>query len=283
MAERAAMGDAHHVVAGRHRRLVPTRSFDGSQWPLAAAVRHRGRLLHADRGPELGHRAGLSISDGTVQTNGVQPLATYVFSLPYWLSGGDKIAGIAEVELLSVIVSIAAAWFLYLLARKVLRDSPDARPLATLVAALWFASPAIVKHSMNGLETGIYLFVSLATLNVFLNFVESSSSQLKPKQMLELGVMLGLCFLARNDAAFLIAAVLLARIVLDWPTTVVQWRERIIETAVPGLISVLIAAPWLVYNYRLFGSIVPISGIAEGLGARFGQNFLSCRPCCSNT
>jgi hypothetical protein len=41
-----------------------------------------------------------------------------------------------------------------------------------LVAGLWFASPTIVKHSMNGLETGLYFLASLATLNLFAKFIE---------------------------------------------------------------------------------------------------------------
>jgi hypothetical protein len=68
---------------------------------------------------------------------------------------------------------------------------------------------------MNGLETGFYLLVSIATVAV--NFVEANPGRLP--QMLALGVMLGLCFLSRNDAAFLIAAILLARFVPLWPSS----------------------------------------------------------------
>ena len=92
--------------------------------------------------------------------------------------------------------------------------------------------------------------------------------------MIVLGAMFGLCFLARNDAAFLIAAILLARLALIWPRNAKLWRDRIVEAAVPGLISVAIASPWLIYNYRLFGSIVPISGISEKLDAKLGGNLV---------
>ena len=222
----------------------------------------------------LGAGLGMSVSDGTVQTNGVQPLATFVFSFFYFLSGGDKIGGIAIVTLFSVFVSLAAAYLLYILVRKVLKDFPDERALALLVTALWFASPLIVKHSMNGLETGLYFLITLATLNVFINLVEKNPTEFSLKQMLSLGAMLGLCFLVRNDAAFFIAAILLARFVLLWPSSVKLWRDRIVEATVPGLVSVLIGLPWLIYNYRLFGSIMPISGIAESADARFGQNLI---------
>ena len=100
----------------------------------------------------LGH--GLSVSDGTIQTNGTQPLAAFIFAFFHYLAGGDKIAGIAGVTVFSAPVSLAAAWFLYSLAKKVLKGHPDGQPLAFLVAGFWFVSPTIVKHSMNGLETG---------------------------------------------------------------------------------------------------------------------------------
>ena len=53
-----------------------------------------------------------------------------------------------------------------------------------LVAGLWFASPTIVNHSMNGLETGLYFLVSLATLNLFASFIEDSPYRFSRKQMI---------------------------------------------------------------------------------------------------
>ncbi len=37
---------------------------------------------------------GMSVSEGTIHSNGVQPLATFLFTLPYLLTGGDKVAGL---------------------------------------------------------------------------------------------------------------------------------------------------------------------------------------------
>jgi hypothetical protein len=86
--------------------------------------------------------------------------------------------------------------------------------------------------------------------------------------------MFGLCFMVRNDAAFLIAAILLARLtVLSFKTGRFS-GNRIVEAVAPGLISVAIGCPWLLYNYRLFGSIMPISGISESLNAHLGSNFI---------
>ena len=217
---------------------------------------------------------GMSVSDGTIQTNGVQPLATFIFALCYVVAGGDKVGGIASVTVISAIIGVAAAACLYVFVKKVLKGFADARPLALLVAGFWFGSPLIVNHSMNGLETGLYLLVSIATMTIALNLVEANPGRLTTPQMLGLGVMLGLCFLSRNDAAFLIAAILLARFIALWPASAQQWRDRIVEAVVPGLISVAIALPWLIYNYRLFGSVMPISGISEALDAKPFANMI---------
>ncbi len=259
------------IAVGTLSRLAPLTEPHGRL--LRQFMTEDGYLMQTvARNLALGH--GLSVSDGTIATNGVQPLATFLFSFFYYLSGGDKSGGIAGVMVFSALVSFAAAAFLYALVRKLLKKHPDGQALAMLVAGLWFASPTIVKHSMNGLETGLYFLVTLATLNLFATFIEDNPDRFGLKQRIALGAMFGLCFLVRNDAAFLIAAVLLARMLLSWPRSARHWWDRIVEATIPGLISVVIASPWLIYNYRLFGSIVPISGIAEALGAQLGGNLI---------
>ena len=150
------------IAVGTLSRLAPLTDPHGRL--LRQFMTEDGYLMQTvARNFALGH--GLSVSDGTVQTNGVQPLATFLFAVFHYLAGGDKIGGIAGVMVFSVLVSLAATAFLYALARKLLGGHPDGQPLAMLVACLWFASPTIVKHSMNGLETGLYFLLSLATLN----------------------------------------------------------------------------------------------------------------------
>lgn len=128
----------------------------------------------------LGH--GIAVSDGTIQTNGTQPLATFVFSLFHLAARGDKIDGIFGVELFSVLVSLGSAWLLYALVKKLLIDNPDGRPLAMLVAGLWFASPTIVKLSMNGVETGLYFLASIGTLYLFATFVDENPDRFSRPQ-----------------------------------------------------------------------------------------------------
>jgi hypothetical protein len=259
------------ITIGIASRVAPL--FDPHGRLLQQFVSEDGYYMQTvARNLALGH--GLAVSDGTVQTNGVQPLATFLFALCHYLAGGDKIGGIAGVTILSLFVSVAATWVFYKLLQKLLANHPDGPALSILTASFWFASPTIVQHSMNGLETGLYLLVSLSTLSLVASFVEQNDNAWSIKQTICLGIMLGICFLTRNDAAFFIAAILLARLLLWWPTNATMWQQRIQEVMIPGLISIAIALPWLIYDYRLFGSIVPISGISESLGARFGGNLV---------
>jgi hypothetical protein len=84
--------------------------------------------------------------------------------------------------------------------------------------------------------------------------------------------MCGLVFLTRNDAAFLIFGILSVRFLHGWLGGRASFREALSETVPVGLISILVASPWLIYNYSLFGSIVPISGHAQSLRADFAEN-----------
>ena len=99
---------------------------------------------------------GMSTADGTIPTNGVQPLATFVFAALHALAGGDKIHGLVAVTLVSVLAAMLAAVALFALLRRLFDELPDGETLALAAASIWFAAPLIVRHSMNGLETGLY-------------------------------------------------------------------------------------------------------------------------------
>ncbi|MEM6906829.1 MAG: hypothetical protein AAF568_13120, partial [Pseudomonadota bacterium] len=80
-----------------------------------------------------------------------------------------------------------------------------------------------------------------------------------------------LVFLARNDGAFLVAALLLMRFI-QVQVRGARFAEALAEAVPIGLVSVLVAAPWLYYNLQIGGSIVPISGQAQSLGSELGAN-----------
>jgi hypothetical protein len=157
---------------------------------------------------------GMSTAEGTIPTNGVQPLAAFLYAALHFISGGSKKSGIELVTLFSVLVSVGSGYFAYKVASRVFAVLRHGRELAMVSAALWFAAPHTITHSMNGLETGIYIFAILFTLNYYLAAISGDSPPFTLRQRLLLGLLMGFTFLARNDAVFFIGGLLLAHLVV---------------------------------------------------------------------
>lgn len=223
----------------------------------------------------MGTGLGMSVSDGTIATNGVQPLIAFLFAVPYWATGGDKVTSLYAVHLILAAAAFGALIATRAFAARVLawRELPGAWPWA--VAALWFAGPLLLYHSMNGLETGLATFCILLALLAFhrvLAAEEAAGTSLK----LGLGALCGLAFLSRNDAAFLVIGIFATWWVVE---LLRAGREdgrpfvaRTLALIPPGLACLVVAAPWMINNQLRFGSIVPISGTAQSVAAETGQN-----------
>lgn len=246
--------------------------------PLVDADRHLYWLFMSEDGylmqtvaRNIAIGLGMSTAAGTIATNGVQPLATFVYAGLHALAGGSRSQAIAYVTAVSAIVSALSAWMLWRLGRLVLRQHDQARDAAPAAAALWFASPLVIGHSMNGLETGIYYLAIVSSLVYYFSLDTGDRAGLRPAQRIALGILLGVTFLARNDAVFFIAAVLLAHLCLGGDAGG-GWRRRAVDSIVAGIASILVASPWLIYNRTRFGSIVPISGSAQSHDAGLGGN-----------
>jgi hypothetical protein len=219
---------------------------------------------------------GMTTAEGTIQTNGVQPLVTFLFSAMHWLAGGDKAWGVALVTMLSALFSMLGAYLLYRVMRQVFSNTTtlagQSSALAGLIAAAWFASPHIVPISMNGLETSLYHLAVLTVCGYYLGIASAPGVAMTWTQRAVLGLLLGVAFLSRNDAVFFIAAVLLVHLLYGGASRHGGVGRRLVDCIVAGMLSVVVASPWLVYNYELFGSIVPISGTAQSHSAALGMN-----------
>ena len=257
------------LATGLAARLSPLLDVEGRLYWLF--VLEDGYLMQTiARNMAIG--LGMSTANGTMPTNGVQPLATFLYAGLHALAGGSKLLAIGYVTVFATAVSAAAAWVLWRLGQSVLRDVPFARDIALLAAALWFASPLIVGQSMNGLETGLYYLAITITLVYYFSLDLSAAAPMRAGQRVALGLLLGVAFLARNDAVFFIAAVLAAHMLLGGAAAGGGWRRRAGDAVVAGGLSLVVASPWLIYNKLLFGSVVPISGSAQSHAAGFGAN-----------
>ena len=253
---------AGFVALGFAARVAPL--FDqGGRLLQMFPTEHAYLMLTISRNLALGN--GMSISDGTIPSNGVQPLATLLWAGCFWLVEGVKRTGVALVLAFEILLSAAAALGLERLARIAFAGSRRPALAASLAASVWWASPVTIPHSMNCLETQVY--VASVVLAALLFLAPGTEKAWPLRRQLGFGAALGLCFLARSDAVFLILGACLVHLFRPVEGRRRALSRRLAETLVFVAVSVAVAAPWLVFNYLGFGSIVPLSGRSEAMGA----------------
>lgn len=143
------------------------------------------------------------------------------------------------VNLLGVVFLVASAWMAGLLVRRF------HYPAASLLAGLLVLSNLNQTYLYVGMEVPLFALLVLFAFHVF-----SSGRELW------LGVVLGLAFLTRYDAALL--ALLMG--------SSLWWRDKgFPRRMVSGFVAV--TGPWLVFAQVYFGSIVPTA-----LGAKHGHS-----------
>jgi hypothetical protein len=211
---------------------------------------------------------GVSVSDGTIPTNGTQPLVTLLFTGAFMAAGGSRVAGVAAAQALLLLASLAAAWLVYRLGLLVFEGRTSRRSIALLGAAAWYASPLVVPHSMNCLETGVYAIAVALVAAMFLR----RDRPFTPSVCLRAGVLLGAAFWIRNDAVFLILAACLVHLFDGLDEGYDAIRARFGQALIFGSISIAVALPWLAFNLIEFGHIMPVSGRAESLTGSFASN-----------
>ena len=224
-------------------------------------------MLTVARNMAIGN--GMSVSDGTIPTNGVQPLIAFFFAVPYWITGGDKVTSLIGIHLIHTATALGCVFAIRALAARMLAPHYAASHWPWVVALSWFLGPVLLRHSMNGLETSLITLAAVLTLLIFARVLDGEDGL---RNRLWLGVACGLAVLARNDAVFLVAAIFLTWAVWDLAVARQSFGRMAARLVPPGLLSIAVAAPWLLNNLLRFGSIVPVSGTAQSLDIPLGAN-----------
>ncbi len=256
-------------IVGSISRLAPIFNQDNrlfQQW-----VTEDGYLmLTIARNIALGR--GMSIAEGTIPTNGTQPLFNFIEAASFAVVGGDRTLGIAIILILQLIISVIAAGFLFLLARQVLQHRANKTEMAALAAVTWYSSSSVLPHTMNYLETGLYITLILISFYVWYRDEISFQRNHFSWSVIGIGLLLGLTFWARIDAVFFIFAITFLHTLLGLWQTKQQFLRRLKESFLMGITSLIVASPWLIYNQVNFGSIMPISGTAQSANTAFASN-----------
>jgi hypothetical protein len=234
---------AHFSLTIRGRaKLADYPLTDDSFYPFAVA-----------RHVALGQ--GVTI-DGVSPTNGFQPLFTFA-TVPFFrFAGQDRYAPLRYVWILEFALCAATAFLLGLTGRDLM--PPDDRQRRTIVfltvVLMYLGSAAILLEHYNGLETGCLLFLLALVWRVYQLGSEGSGT------LWALGAILGLVVLTRVDAVFLVIVIAAHRLLKRGPG---GGLRRLREAAILSGVPFLISAPWWIYNYVCFGSLMPTSGQAQ--------------------
>jgi hypothetical protein len=190
--------------------------------------------------------------DGVSPTNGFHPLWLLVIT-PIFGLVRDAWLAIHLTLTLSALLDVVALWLLH----RLLRELGVSRRVAAAIAILYAASPILLSLSgpLNGLETPLDLLLTFAFLTLYRR--ELVDPRGGASAAAAMGMTGGLLFLARTDNIVLLA----------FSYGFVAWRAR----SDPGrsrralasvLISLAVAAPWLVWSSLRFGTPIQVSGLA---------------------
>jgi hypothetical protein len=184
---------------------------------------------------------GITI-DGFQATNGFQPLQVIIDSFFYFISDSDDLA-LALAFTFRVFIHIWSAVIFANLAKHLNPRAKNER-FYIFIFLIYLLNPAIISCALNGLETGLLLFLFLIFVRHFL----SNSSQS--------------FFIGRTNLYAIaliytrIDMIIVILFILIWYFTFSSKRNALQMSFV---ISAAIA-PWFIWNFVNFGSVIPISG-----------------------
>ncbi len=202
--------------------------------------------------------------DGKQPTNGVQPLVVVFYAPLFLIAGANKLLALKLGFILIALFDSLSVIFIARLVR-FMQKKPDDENSSwfsppIIAAILWAALYPIFVHTGGGLETGLYSTMLLAALCNYVELIgkRNNGERIRLIQWITLGVILGLTVLSRIDAVFLVIAI----------SSYELYRYKIkgfISGAIISLFAFIISSPWWWYNYKIFGSIMPQSGVSESL------------------
>jgi len=220
--------------------------------------------------------SGLGITyDGIQHTTGFQPLFL-ILIIPFFLLGKNSI--ILPLHLVAVFLSflsLGIGFFLYKISKTVVDEW-----YALFIVAIWSLSPIVVDKELNGMETGLNLFLIAATTYYYVSNIVNRLSDLQLKRILFLGIMIALVILSRLDGLIFLGIIVIHlsyHIIKEFGS--MGWFTKLVKSVLPliGLVLIFVV-PWLVFNYKVSGSVIPTSGQAvRYISLNYGFDFFNFR------
>lgn len=194
----------------------------------------------------------------------IHPPLYYVVAWPaYALAGGDWLARLYLLRLVSVPFFLLTVWLAYRLARALFPDDD----FMVLTTPAWVAfqpqlafEGAIVNNDMLSIAAGALLLLLCVT---------ALRSGLTPRHALALGVALGASLLVKATLTVFMPLVAGVALYACWPRPwSIRWERayrrgvvaRGLAVAVP---AVLIPLPWYLYLFRTYGDVTAFRAVRE--------------------
>jgi hypothetical protein len=193
--------------------------------------------------------------DGFHRTNGFQPLFQLLLVPIFWLTT-DSVTGLYLLKGLEVLILSIVSVLLFRFAWKFTEDMV---PAWFAVALFYLPSPnglPFNKDLMIGMESGLNALMNLLLLNLLLEVWNVRAVTVR--RYILYGAVIGFTFLARLDSIFLILGIFLLHIL-----EIIRSDNKIAlfkNLSLAGLISLLIAGTYVLWNLTQFGHLMPISG-----------------------
>ncbi len=199
-----------------------------------------------------------STFDGEHPTNGYQPLWVAILVPLYALTGAHPTIPIYAALVLSAVLNVLTGWVVFRLLRRFVSTAA-----AFLGLVLWGFGPAIVRQSVNGLETSLAMLLVACALEYYVRVFRPRRAAGR-RVALTLGALLGLAVLARVDALLFVVA-------LAADALVRRLDVRALRLAAATCAAVVL--PWCIVSQLTVGAMVPESGKATRfLSATYAPN-----------
>ena len=203
----------------------------------------------------IANNKGISYSGSP--TTGIQPLATFIYSILSWLNinflGSNKWLLVRHIIFLGTITHIIFSYLIGCIC-SVLYKNKNEVLIFRISSTLALFSFGIYRLATYGLETGIYL-LGFASFILFLLINLNKKVKLSKKQVFYLGSLSGLLILTRIDFIVILICII--------PILFIQKLLSIKESILISLIAFSISSPWFYYVKEITGKYIPSSGYSS--------------------
>jgi 4-amino-4-deoxy-L-arabinose transferase-like glycosyltransferase len=213
---------------------------------------------------------GIGFTQG-IPTNGFQPLYVFMMVLVFAIFENDIYTPIHVALTILSIFSVMTCYVLFKIVKRIIHND-----IAALLAAVfWGFNPAVFYNSIGGLEGAIEVFfVSLIILYYLKN-----RHNMKVKSYIVLGILFGFAILSRTSLVILLFVFSLdilreARLEKS-QGSFSDISYKFSRAGIVICFSLLVLAPWIIWNLNTFGSIAQSSGQSSYLQFHGGEISLS--------